>query len=193
MSRTTASDRVSSNQLRTFGFLALGMALPTALFTLPAIAGRFSNGKTFFERAPQLLRAAASNVTATVPGATYEFTLTVPADAGESLQSLFISQDANREAVQFSGKQLAFAGDRYKAGPAVTLAKVVRSQPDTGETKVVFDPPIQPGTTVTVALEAKSNPSSGAYLFGLTAYPAGENGIGQFLGYGRLHFYNSTR
>lgn len=193
MIRTIASVRVSLNQFRILGFLALGMALPTALFTLPAIAGRFSNGKTFFERSPQLLRAAASNVTATVPGVTYEFTLTVPADAGAPLQSLFIDQNANREAVQFSGKQLAFAGDRYEAGPVVTLAKVVDSKPTTGETKVVFDPPIQPGTTVTIALEAKSNPSSGAYLFGLTAYPAGENGIGQFLGYSRLHFYNSTR
>jgi len=29
----------------------------------------------------------------------------------------------------------------------------------------------------------------GAYLFGLTAFPQGEVPHGQFLGYGRIHFY----
>nr|WP_199755917.1 DUF2808 domain-containing protein [Chroococcidiopsis cubana] len=47
---------------------------------------------------------------------------------------------------------------------------------------------MSPGTTVTVALRAKRNPSGGIYLFGVTAFPTGEKSSGQFLGYGRLHF-----
>lgn len=31
---------------------------------------------------------------------------------------------------------------------------------------------------------------SGVYLFGVTAFPAGEKSHGQFIGFGRLHFYN---
>jgi hypothetical protein len=55
-----------------------------------------------------------------------------------------------------------------------------------------FNPPIPPGQTVTVSLRPRQNPIfSGVYLFGITAYPQGEKAYGQFLGYGRLHFYNS--
>jgi hypothetical protein len=30
------------------------------------------------------------------------------------------------------------------------------------------------------------------YLLGVTAYPDGENGLGQFLGYGRINFDGSS-
>jgi hypothetical protein len=41
---------------------------------------------------------------------------------------------------------------------------------------------------MTIALAAQKNPTStGVYLFGVTAYPDGENGLEQFLGYGRIH------
>ena len=56
---------------------------------------------------------------------------------------------------------------------------------------LTFDPPVAPGNTVTIALEPERNPRrSGVYLFGVTAYPSGEKTYGQFLGYGRLHFYD---
>ncbi|KAM3113986.1 DUF2808 domain-containing protein, partial [Phormidesmis sp. 146-33] len=59
-----------------------------------------------------------------------------------------------------------------------------------GEVTIVFDQPVQPGSTVTVALAAQRNPSwANVYLFGVTAYPDGENGLGQFLGYGRINIY----
>lgn len=32
--------------------------------------------------------------------------------------------------------------------------------------------------------------SNGIYLFGITAYPLGEKGIGLFLGHSRLTFYD---
>ena len=69
------------------------------------------------------------------------------------------------------------------------LASIGGEQPNKpGEATIAFDPPVSPGTTVTVALRAKRNPSGGVYLFGVTAFPAGERSWGQFLGYGRLHF-----
>ena len=48
-------------------------------------------------------------------------------------------------------------------------------------------------TVITVAIESQRNPSwSGVYEFGVTAYPTGENGLGQFLGYGRINFYGNS-
>ncbi|MDZ4877634.1 MAG: hypothetical protein CLLPBCKN_007069 [Chroococcidiopsis cubana SAG 39.79] len=69
------------------------------------------------------------------------------------------------------------------------LASIGGEQPNKpGEAMIAFDPPVSPGTTVTVALRAESNPDGGIYLFGVTAFPAREKSSGQFLGYGRLHF-----
>jgi Protein of unknown function (DUF2808) len=59
-----------------------------------------------------------------------------------------------------------------------------------GEVVVNFDPPVRPGTTVRVSVRSLENPiSGGTYLFGITAFPAGEMGYGQFLGYGRIQIY----
>jgi acyl dehydratase len=58
-----------------------------------------------------------------------------------------------------------------------------------GTTTVVFEQPVQPGTTVTVAVDAKANPGfGGIYEFGVTAYPEGDQVVSQFLGYGRIAF-----
>lgn len=59
-----------------------------------------------------------------------------------------------------------------------------------GEVTLVFDQPVQPGSTVTVALAVQQNPSwGGVYEFGVTVYPVGKHGLGQFLGYRRINFY----
>ncbi|HEY9294790.1 MAG TPA: DUF2808 domain-containing protein [Phormidium sp.] len=42
-----------------------------------------------------------------------------------------------------------------------------------------------------MALDPVRNPCfSGVYLFGVTAFPQGEKAHGQFLGFGRFHFYD---
>jgi len=62
-----------------------------------------------------------------------------------------------------------------------------------GEITVVFEQPVQPGNTVTVAIAAKANPNfGGSYEFGVTAYPVGDNSMGLFLGYGRINFYGNS-
>lgn len=153
-----------------------------------------SNGQAFFQHAPRLVRVASSDLGGNRP-ATYEFTLTIPANAGQPLKAIAIAQAANLETVEFDLTQSkAFAGNRFAAGPEIVLASVGGTHPtNAGEVMVVFDQPVQPGSTVTVAIAAKANPNySGTYEFGLTAYPAGENGLGQFLGYGRLNFYGNS-
>ena len=63
-----------------------------------------------------------------------------------------------------------------------------------GSITVWFDPPVPPGEKVVIGLRPYRNPSSsGIYLFGVTAFPHGDQAHGQFLGYGRLHFYDRFR
>ena len=53
-----------------------------------------------------------------------------------------------------------------------------------------FSPPLPPGQTITLALAPHRNPRhAGVYLFGLQAYPVGENPQPSFIGYARLSFY----
>lgn len=153
-----------------------------------------NNGRTFFTHSPFLVRAATSNKGAHTPS-TYEFTLTVPENAGQPLQAVTIAQAQNIETIRFNpAKSKAFMGQRFAAGPEIPLSQMAAtpaSRPS--EVTVRFNQPVQPGSTVTVALQAQANPSyGGVYLFGVTAVPAGEMGLGQFLGYGRLHFYSSS-
>jgi hypothetical protein len=153
-----------------------------------------SNGQTFFYHPPSLTRVAASQIGAHLPS-TYEFTVTVPANAGQPLKAITIAQAKNLERISFdTSRSQAFAGNRFAAGPMIPLASVGGTQPmNPSEVTVVFDQPVQPGSTVTVAIEAKENPQfGGVYEFGVTAYPAGENGLGQFLGYGRINFYGNS-
>jgi hypothetical protein len=148
------------------------------------------NGRMAFSRAPKLIRNNASHKNASTPS-TYEFTVTVPSDAGAPLQSLRIVQDPNIETVNFNvSDSKAFMGDRFGAGQELSLSSVGGTQPTLGEATIVFAQPIQPGSTVTVALDVPQNPiSAGVYEFGVTAFPVGDQGTGQFLGYGRVNLY----
>jgi hypothetical protein len=151
-------------------------------------------GQTFFSDPPQLIRSAASQLGANVPS-TYEFTLTVPKDAGQPLKAVKVVQAENMETINFDlGNSKAFLGDRFAGGSEIQLASIGGEQPaNPGEVTIAFDQPVQPGSTITVAVAAQHNPNwSGVYLFGVTAYPAGENGLGQFLGYGRINFHGNA-
>jgi len=169
--------------------LALGATLSGFLVTLPAIAVQLSNGQTAFNYPPRLVRAATSFISADTP-ATYHFTLAIPKNAGEPLKAVTVSQRENLDPVSFDpSRSHAFLGDSFAGGSEVTLARIDGEQSNKpGEATIAFDPPVLPGSTVTVALRAKRNLSEGTYLFGVTAFPAGENSSGKFLGYGRLHF-----
>ena len=197
MSRTIVSflfRSVVARRLRTSA-LILGLLLPSSLLALPAAAVQL-RGQTFFDYSPRLLKATTSVMTTRTWGATYYFTLNVPQNAGEPLQAIKIVPRRNADTVEFQpSESLAFACTRYARGPALSLASIGGFEPsDTEEMTVVFDPPVQPGSIVTVALKPRRNPDlGGVYLFGVTAFPLGESSSGQFLGYGRFTFYDNGR
>jgi hypothetical protein len=175
--------------------LTLGVLIPGVLLAFPVIATQLSDGRTVFDRAPRLVRAA-NDVQATDTAATYQFTLYVPEDAGASLQAVRIMQVRNPATVNFEvSRSRAFLGDSFAGGPIVPLANVGGNLPENREeVTIVFNQPIAPGQTVTVSLETSRNPSrGGTYLFGITALPVGENSPGLFLGHGRVQLYENER
>jgi hypothetical protein len=167
---------------------APGMQMAEApLATLPDAIGQ-----RYFRHPPSLIRTNAIYTSARNPS-TYEFTIALPADAGAALKAVTIVQAQNLETVRFNVPQShAFAGAKYAAGPSLVLASIGGTQDPPGTATIVFDQPVQPGQTITVAVEVKANPSSGGvYEFGVTAYPTDQAGRGQFLGYGRINLHGN--
>jgi Protein of unknown function (DUF2808) len=196
---------LAKNRFLTAAALAVGLVLPAGV-TFPTLAGQAPNGQTFFERPPVLIRSATSSQSTQLPG-TYQFTLQVPKDAVEPLGAVKITQGAgvplgdvkitqaeNPDLISFDmSRTSAFRGDSFSGGPEVPVAPLGGTQPDSEEVTEAFDPPVPPGETVTVSLQADRNPNlGGVYLFGVTAYPAGEQSLGQFLGYGRVNIFDRS-
>jgi hypothetical protein len=153
-------------------------------------------GQVYFDRPPSLLTATTSERRVADSNASYYFTLNVPEDAGEPLQRVEIAQrdgSIRSRLVQFEADNTrAFVGTKRDRGDDLQLGET-RYDRDSQTLTVIFDPPVPPNTTVTLELQPDRNPlRDGIYLFGVTAFPAGTDTYGQFLGYGRLHFDGNT-
>lgn len=176
---------------------ALGLLVPASLLGLSANAAPLSDGQSFFKHPPRLLQATTSISGTGLPGATYQFTINIPENAGEPLKAVTIGH-AEREdldTVVFKyDESHAFAGASSAGGPQVPLSSIGGSQSLSNEVTAAFDPPVLPGRTVTIVLKPQRNPTkAGIYLFGVTAYPVGESSLGQFLGYSQLQFVHSMK
>lgn len=173
---------------------ALAIAIGVLGTVMPAQAVQRADGTVYFSRPPDLQGASTTFNSAYFYGATYYFTLTLPENAGEPLQRVVIRQEGgvDRARLNVDAKSTeAFEGTRRRGGTKLPL-KEVTVDPKTREISVVFDPPVAPGRTVTIGLYPVRNPDSGGvYLYGVTAFPAGEKSYGQFLGFGRIHIYDS--
>ncbi len=174
---------------------AATMAIMTNLLAVevPSIhAFELAEAKVSFEKPPNLLDATTTYNQTYVWGATYYFTIELPANAGKQLQRVTISQRQGFEDIRFELKDTqAFEGTPRREGQKLAL-KEVTNDAKTKTISVTFDPPVVPGKTVTIALRPFRNPDTGgAYIFGVTAFPAAENPYGLYLGVGRLQFYDS--
>ncbi len=151
-----------------------------------------TSGQRVFEKAPRLIRSAA-NFRSRDALAYYYFTIKLPEDAGEPLKAVTILQKTNLEEITFfPGKTRAFFGDIFKKDLSIPLASaeslVSKQSSDNNGVKVVFEKPVESGNTVTISLRARNPQYGGIYLFGVTAFPWGENSQGMYLGSGRIHF-----
>ena len=157
------------------------------LVSKPVNAVELLDGQKAFESGLRLTRAAATFSDRNSSHAKYQFTIEVPENAGEALKSVKITQKENSDTVVFQADKSKASLGNSLAGNNIPLA-AVGGESRAGETTVVFDTPVEPGNTVTISVKPKQNPSvDGVYLFGITAYPAGENSPGSYLGSGRIH------
>lgn len=154
-------------------------------------AVQLADGTVYFVQPPSLLTATTTFNDACVWSATYYFTVNLPENAGEPLQRVVINQQEGTEDVDFRLEDSrAFVGTRRKKGENLPIQEVITDE-KARSVAITFNPPISPGKTVTIALEPVRNPClGGVYLFGVTAFPPGEKAHGQFLGFGRFHFYD---
>jgi Protein of unknown function (DUF2808) len=156
----------------------IGLALAmTILGNQPLQAIQLADGTSYFAEPPSLVKAITTYRNPNVPS-TYYFTLSLPANAGVPLQSVIFKQGEGLEDIAFDGAEAEIAGKKQH----FILQKNHQS------VSVTFDPPIAPGQTIKIGLNAINPFYGGIYLFGVTAFPVGEKSHGQFLGYGRLQF-----
>ncbi len=184
-------------KMRVLPFLIL--TISTAIVTVPkvnlTIAQNLSlsENSTFFTgQPPSLVSADTPANSINWPDPNYYFTIKLPENSGESLGKVTIHQQENIETIEFNlSNTKAFEGNPHQRGKDLSLKAVMPSKQ--AQTIVVsFDPPISPGTTFTISLQAKENPSqTGIYLFRVQAFPSGTAPVGLDLGVGRFQFYDN--
>ena len=168
----------------------LALTISIGGFTQASQAIRLADGTVYFVQPPDLVEATTTFKGVNDWGATYYFTINLPENAGEPLQRVTINQQQGTDKIRYNlDDTRAFVGTRNRKGTRLTLGEVTRR--DKRTVSITFDPPVTPGQTATIGLRPVENPMfSGVYLFGVTV-PVGEKSHGQFLGYGRLQFYDS--
>ncbi|MEH2182084.1 DUF2808 domain-containing protein [Nostoc sp.] len=180
-------------RLATLFGITLSLAIGIGEVTLPVTqAVQLRDGLVYFVQPPTLVKATTTYNEVNVWGATYYFTINLPENAGESLQKVTIAQKEGSENIRYNLDDThAFVGTRDHKETQLQLGSVI-GESKTRTVSVIFDPPVTPGQTITIALRPVSNPSfSGVYLLGVTAFPVGEKSHGQFLGFGRFQFYSN--
>ncbi|GET44282.1 DUF2808 domain-containing protein [Microseira wollei] len=176
--------------------MPIALALSAGIFSFAAWSAqaiRLADGTTYFANPPRLMGAVTTQKDANSWGARYDFTLAMPENAGESLQKVAIAQQQGTARPRFDlNRTEAFEGTPNRPAARLSL-KEVTIDPQTLGIKVIFDPPVPPGKTVTIRLYATRNPHvGGVYLYGVTAFPTGEKPHGQFLGFGRIQIYEGN-
>ncbi len=181
--------------MRVSSFLGATLAVSAGIWGVvgqPALAVTLSDGTVNFMGVPRLEGASTTFNQTYAWGATYYFTIVVPEDAGEPLQRIAIAQHEGSDDIEFDLKESrAYEGKRRNRESEIPLLAAT-PQNNRRILEISFNPPVSPGKTVTIALKPIQNPRyGGVYLFGVTAFPAGEKARSYFLGFGRLHFYES--
>lgn len=167
--------------------LGLGGLVPSVGQTV-----QLADGTVYFVQPPRLVEARTNRPTTQATRATYYFTIELPENSGEPLQRVVINQRNSatgpRQVLFNAEESFAFVGSQSDRGADLTLGETIFDR-ETQTTSVTFDPPVPPGTTVTIGLRPHRNPQiEDTYLFEVVAFPPGDLAHGQRLGFGRLRF-----
>ena len=154
-----------------FLFFTIGLASILGSLYPVMLAAQNKASISYFGRSPRLINVMTTYRGARVHRPRYYYTIDLPNGIGKPLKKITINQ-------------------RHRENPITIEESTWDKQTET--MTIIFEPPVSPGTRFTVGLKAKRNPDHGGiYLFGVTAFPAGNNPRELYLGTGRLHFYGS--
>ncbi|MFP4319978.1 MAG: DUF2808 domain-containing protein [Phormidium sp.] len=159
-----------------------------------ARAVEVGDGSHRFEHPPALENISSSSHETGNWHDTHFFTIRLPKDAGEPLARVDIELQApemspERSLEYQTNDSESFLGTQDNPGDSIDLASVSQN-PNDGVVSVVFDTPISPGETVTLALSPERNPGMpGLYDFSVTAYADEDGQTGQVIGLDRLRLY----
>lgn len=144
-----------------------------------------------FRKAPRLLDIYTTYSAVRTRSARYYFDITIPGDAGVPLKKVEIEMRRGQEDIYYKlEKTIAYLGTHRRKGNKLAL-ETVNLDEETGVITVEFANSLPPGSTFTVGLKPRRNPDySGVYVFGVTAFPQGENPYGLYLGSRSIHFYS---
>ncbi|HBY76524.1 MAG TPA: hypothetical protein DEG47_05835, partial [Cyanobacteria bacterium UBA11148] len=151
------------SQVLIVGTVAVGIG-SSGTTNQSAQAIQFADGRTSFGVPFQLGESSTTQASVRFRGATYYFTFDLPKTASQPLQRVKIRQKGGALVEFDSVRTKAFLNRDSKQNCKLGEVNV---DSKTQEVDLVFDPPIQPGQTVTVGIGPFENPSvSGVYQFG---------------------------
>ena len=172
--------------------IALGIGL-WGLTIRDLRAVQLADGTVAFAKPPQLLDAITTFRAVRARGSKYYFTLSLPETADEPLQKITVNLRQGADKIDYRlDKTIAAVGKARNRTEEIAVESTTYDV-ETETVTITFARPIAPGTTFTVGLRPKQNPDfGGTYLFGITAFPAGEKSRGIYLGAARLQFDDSS-
>ncbi|MBD0337360.1 MAG: DUF2808 domain-containing protein [Cyanobacteria bacterium Co-bin13] len=151
---------------------------------LPAAASRLPSGRVVFDSPLELLDV--SPLEASSDPDRYQIVIQIPLAAAEPLEALVIKPRDPSAGLSFDlDTTEVFIGETYGLRQ-LPLASVGGTPVDLNQVLVVLENPVPPGTTLSIVLNSQQQPADGVYELGITAYPAGADSVGQFLGYGQI-------
>lgn len=173
--------------------LPLTVAAPTLVGLPPARAVEMQ-GQSWFSTPPWQVIFTNYYSDVNQVGGEYYFTVTLPEAAGVGLGGLTITQTrgVDRSFYFDLAASRAFLGRPRHGGAAVPVQ--VRFDGDQRRFQISFPEPLQPGSTVTLALKPWMNPTQAdTYMFAVEDLPAGPNPAPAPLGYAIMPIYNYSR
>ena len=163
----------------------------TQVIEAPALPNPTPQRQVAFVQPPRLLKASTSDRTARNLGATYSLVIDFPAAATAPLQQIELTLKQGVEFPRFKAKGIKAYEGTKRRGEKLPLGLVVTDPPSRTVT-VAFDPPVQPGRKLTLAVRPVRNPSVGTYLFEVRGFPVGGATEGTYLGLARLDFVRGS-
>ncbi|WP_052049726.1 DUF2808 domain-containing protein [Leptolyngbya sp. KIOST-1] len=169
--------------------LALGTAGGLSA-PLPAAAIQYSDGTVGFSYPLRLSESYATRSLVSEGNVTYYLTFDFPAAAAEPLDRVVVRLNEGFDSIFRYRLDATEAFANTPDGRVLLPLGEVSEDRDNRAITIAFDPPVEPGVPVTLALRPVRNPRfGGVYLFGASAYPVGDTVEPTFMGYARLSFY----